>query len=84
MHQYYLVLENFINKLGLKFKKKKVPTLGRQSNFYIVEAPMNYMHSNQVCPHKSHSATLKCIIKRSILKISIMMSIKDCSEKMLC
>lgn len=56
---------------------KKVPTLGRQSNFYILKAPVKYIHSNQVCPRESHPATLRLILKRSILKVSVIVSIKD-------
>lgn len=59
--QYHLMLENFINKLGCAIKV--VPPPSRQSDLYILKAPMNYTHSNQVHPRKSHSAIIKLIVK---------------------
>lgn len=85
-HDLFLSYNNIIccqriSLTNLDVQQKKSPHTRQAVKFYILKAPMNYVHSNQVCPHKSHSATLKLIIKRSILKISIMMSIKDWSKK---
>lgn len=47
---------------------KNVPTLGRQSNFYILKAPMNYIHSNQVWPHKITLCHLQTHHKKIYIK----------------